>query len=218
MQQSLQMIGTGPVIERSNPTPDFALARGLLGSLHSGCWIICDDQGRSAGVGRIKALASLAFSSDFADGKVRHREMSVVGFLRWLVVLTSSMATSVGAETPLTYTDGGTPLFSIEVPDFWTVRTGGVRELMDTEDIGTRPVNRIIGLKPEDDDAAWMGFVAPRGVSTFAEGRDYLRDIAKHIATEPEVEQRRTAQIGGRAAEIVTAVGKRDGRSIQITA
>ena len=121
------------------------------------------------------------------------------------------------AETPVTYAQGGTSLFTVDVPDFWTVRTGGIREITDSALGESRLVNRVIGIRPENDEGAWMGFVSPPGVSTLDQGRAYLGEIGKFLVTEAEITGTRPWRIDGREAEIIQGTGQRDGRDVSFT-
>lgn len=50
-----------------------------------------------------------------------------------------------------------------------------------------------------------MGFIAPRGITTIAEGRDYLREIGQFIASSWQVTDARSSRIGGLPAKVFTA-------------
>ena len=129
----------------------------------------------------------------------------------------SSMAPAV-AETPVTYTDDGRALFSFNVPDFWTLRTGGPREIEDTELGDPRAVARVMGLRPVTDDNVWMGFVSPAGVESIQGGLQYLEDIDKFLVREPTVTSTSNTRIGGLPAQVIRGTGNRDGRGINFTA
>ena len=124
----------------------------------------------------------------------------------------------VQAQTPVTYSVQGEPVFSISVPDFWLVRTGGPRDIEDTQLGDTRAVSRVIGLRPEADDGVWMGLVSPASVGTIQEGISYLVDIERFLVNTPEISGRSSARIGGRPAEVVRGTGRRNGRGISFTA
>jgi len=130
----------------------------------------------------------------------------------WLGALTAS------ADTPVTYTDTGRPLFSFAVPDFWAVRTGGPREIEDTELGDPRAVARVMGIKPVTDDNVWMGFVSPAGVTSIEGGLRYLEDIDKFLVKDPTVSSTTDTRIGGLPARGVRGTGTRDGRGINFTA
>ncbi|MFY2824754.1 hypothetical protein [Ruegeria sp. MALMAid1280] len=122
------------------------------------------------------------------------------------------------ADTPVTYTDAGRALFSFAVPDFWVVRTGGPREIEDTELGDSRAVARVMGLRPVTDDNVWMGFVSPAGVASIEGGLRYLEDIDKFLVKEPTVASTTDTRIGGLPARVIRGTGTRDGRGINFTA
>ena len=47
------------------------------------------------------------------------------------------------AGTPVVYEDDGRALFKLEVPDFWTLRTGGLRDLEGPDADDIRDVSRV---------------------------------------------------------------------------
>ncbi|CUJ89411.1 hypothetical protein RUE5091_00868 [Ruegeria denitrificans] len=128
------------------------------------------------------------------------------------------VVTPVSAETPITYTDAGRALFSFAVPDFWGVRTGGPREIEDTELGDIRGVARVMGIKPVTDDNVWMGFVSPAGVASIDDGLRYLDDIDKFLVKDPTVTSTSDTRIGGLPARVIRGTGTRDGRGINFTA
>ncbi|MEX0309014.1 MAG: hypothetical protein AB3N17_02085 [Tateyamaria sp.] len=124
----------------------------------------------------------------------------------------------VSADTPITYTDQGRALFSFAVPDFWAVRTGGPREIEDTELGDPRAVARVMGVRPVTDDNVWMGFVSPAGVASIEGGLRYLEDIDKFLVNDPTVSSTSDTRIGGLPARVIRGTGTRDGRWINFTA
>lgn len=122
------------------------------------------------------------------------------------------------ADTPVTYTDAGRPLFSFDAPDFWILRTGGPREVEDTALKDIRAVSRIMGLRPVTDDKAWLGFVSPAGVASIDEGLRYLADLDKFLVKDPQVSSRVRTLIGGRPAHVVRGTGHRDGTGVSFSA
>lgn len=127
-------------------------------------------------------------------------------------------AVPAAAETPVTYTDEGRALFSFSVPDFWVVRTGGPREIEDTELGDPRAVARVMGVRPITDDTVWIGFVSPSQVRTIAGGLEYLRDIDKFLVNEPSVSEIADIRVGGLPAQVIRGTGTRDGRGVNFTA
>ena len=124
----------------------------------------------------------------------------------------------VSAETPVTYTDQGRGLFSFAVPDFWVVRTGGPREIEDTELGDLRAVARVMGVRPVTDDNVWMGFVSPSGVASIDGGLRYLEDVDKFLVKDPAISSSGRTRIGGLPAHVIRGTGNRDGRGVSFTA
>lgn len=122
------------------------------------------------------------------------------------------------AEMRVTYQDGGTPLFHISAPDFWSVRAGGPRQLTAPGSDVTRDVARIIGLEPTADPHVWMGFVSPRAVSTFAQAEAYLRAIGPELVKNAELGESKSMTIAGRPAKTVQGTGRRNGRNVTFNA
>ena len=122
------------------------------------------------------------------------------------------------ADTPVTYTDEGRPLFRFDVPDFWALRTGGPREIEDTELGDARAVARVMGIRPFTDDNVWMGFVSPAGVADIQGGIRYLEDIDKFLVNDPVVTSTSDARIGGRLARVIRGTGRREGQGVNFTA
>lgn len=127
-------------------------------------------------------------------------------------------AGSAMADTPATYTEDGRALFSFNVPDFWLLRTGGPREIEDTELGDPRAVARVMGLRPVTDDTVWMGFVSPAGVATIQDGIRYLQDIDKFLVNDPTVTSTSDTRIGGLPARVFRGTGRRDGTGVSFTA
>ncbi|WP_170382712.1 hypothetical protein [Ruegeria atlantica] len=126
--------------------------------------------------------------------------------------------TPASADTPITYSDSGRGLFSFAVPDFWVVRTGGPREIEDTELGDLRAVARVMAIRPVTDDNVWMGFVSPAGVASIEGGLRYLEDIDKFLVEDPVVSSTSNTRIGGLPARVIRGTGNRDGRGINFTA
>lgn len=133
-----------------------------------------------------------------------------------LAVLTLLPATAI-AGTPVTYTDGGRALFEVEVPDFWSLRTGGLRDFAGPEPEDIRDVSRVFGMTPEAHEGIWVGFVSPFDVSTLAQAREYLRDIGPFLVQDAEVSAPTERRINGLPARSLTGSGRRDGTAIDFT-
>jgi hypothetical protein len=117
----------------------------------------------------------------------------------------------------VSYAEGGRTLFSVDAPDFWSVRTGGPRDLALPEGGETRPVPRVLALQPTTDDGVWMGFLSPPGVATLGAARAYLRDAARFLAFDPDVGETTQRRIGGMPAEVFSGTGRRDGRALRFS-
>jgi len=59
-----------------------------------------------------------------------------------IVAVTLAVAPPARADIPVTYTDEGQAIFHLSVPDFWEMRSGGVR-IIDPD--GDEPPARPIG-------------------------------------------------------------------------
>ncbi|WP_253746596.1 MULTISPECIES: hypothetical protein [unclassified Ruegeria] len=129
-----------------------------------------------------------------------------------------SAAGLVTADTPVTYTEDGRALFRFSVPDFWVLRTGGPREIEDSELGDTRGVSRVMGMRPVTDDTVWMGFVSPDGVASIQDGVRYLQDIDKFLVNDPTVTSTSDTRIGGLPAKVFRGTGRREGRGVSFTA
>ena len=125
---------------------------------------------------------------------------------------------TASAGTPVTYTDKGKALFHFEVPDFWSLRTGGLRELADQDASDLRDVSRVFGLTPKAHEGVWVGIISPHGVSTLAQARDYLQDIGPFLVEDAEVSEPKLRQIGGLPARSIAGEGRRNGKRIDFTA
>jgi len=133
-------------------------------------------------------------------------------------VLTLLLSVGARADVPITYTDGGRALFSVNAPDFWSIRTGGPRELTAPGTDTPRNVARVVGMQPVTEQRIWVGFVSPHGVATLAQARSYLQDIGPFLVKDAQVDQEKSRRIGGRSATSFTGKGRRDGKSVNFTA
>lgn len=140
------------------------------------------------------------------------------GFCRAIGLLALILPTShAWADMPVTYKDAGRSLFSVNAPDFWTVRAGGPREL--AADGGeARNVSRLIGMHPVSEPRVWVGFVSPAGVHNFDDATEYLRDIGPFLVKDAQVDNRKSHRIGGLPAKSIAGHGKRKGKSVNFTA
>lgn len=89
------------------------------------------------------------------------------------------------ADVPVTYRDAGRALFSFDAPDFWTVRSGGSRELTAPGSHEARQINRVIGLQPSTESRVWVGFMSPQGVRNFDQALFCLAEIGPFLVKDP---------------------------------
>ncbi len=122
-----------------------------------------------------------------------------------------------GAQTPVSYGEGGRALFTVEVPDFWSVRTGGPREIARSEGDAPQLIPRVLALEPTVDGDVWMGLMSPPAVTDLAGARAYLGQLGDFLAFEAEVTAPVMRRIAGRPAEVFAGTGRRDGRELQFT-
>lgn len=122
------------------------------------------------------------------------------------------------AGMPVTYKDGERALFRVEVPDFWTVRSGGERVLTPPSRDEPRLVQRVIGLQPTAGPKVWVGFISPEGISDFAGAEAYLADIGPFLVKDPETASTRRLRIGGLPARSFRGKGRRGGRTVDFVA
>lgn len=122
------------------------------------------------------------------------------------------------AETPVTYSDDGKALFSFAVPDFWQLRTGGIRNLTGPVSGEDRAVSRLMGMEPVAEDGIWMGLISPHRVSSVSEGLTYLSEVGKFLVEDVTLGARNTRRIGGREATTVAGTGVRNGQGVSFTA
>ena len=137
-----------------------------------------------------------------------------------LATVSAALVLAVGlahAGTPVTYTDGDKPVFSIEVPDFWKVRVGGDRSLTPPGEEESRVVERVIGLQPEKDSGVWIGFVSPDGLRTLDEAEDYARSLAQQVAKGATVTDLESRRIAGYPARVYRGQGRRDNQTVFFT-
>ncbi|AXI54537.1 hypothetical protein C1J05_08555 [Sulfitobacter sp. JL08] len=148
---------------------------------------------------------------------MRHRRTSV--FKRFAAAVLLICAAGMGhAGTPVVYSDGEQSLFRVDVPDFWSVRTGGERVIADPETDEPRTVGRVIGLAPVEGGGVWVGLVSPRNVTTLDQADQYLRDIGPFLVQDTEISKRTNRRIAGLPARTVAGRGTRDRKSIDFTA
>lgn len=130
----------------------------------------------------------------------------------------AALPVAAAADMPVTYKDQGRSLFAVNVPDFWSVRAGGSRELTAPGTGETREVGRVIGLRPTAEEGLWMGFLAPEGVRSQEQAMRYLSEIGPFLLRDAAVTEQGAIRIGGRPAGRITGTGTRGGRTVNFTA
>lgn len=65
------------------------------------------------------------------------------------LVLLILMHQAVFAGSPVTDTDAGRAVVSIDLPEYWSLRTGGLRDFAGPEAEGVRDVSRVFDMTPE---------------------------------------------------------------------
>ena len=140
-------------------------------------------------------------------------------FFACLALLCASLGMSgaASAEATASYGENGRAMFSFSIPDFWTLESGGARELTPPEGGEARPVPQVISRQPTVDPTVWMGFLSPAGLSTLAQGRAYLAEISAFLGGSPQVSGATSRTIGGMPADIIRGTGRRDGRDLSFS-
>ncbi|MEX0282324.1 MAG: hypothetical protein AB3N13_14165 [Arenibacterium sp.] len=133
-------------------------------------------------------------------------------------IATCAFSGAVSADVPVIYLEGDTPVFRVNMPDFWTLWSGGDRDIAAPGTDDVRRVSRVIAMEPETSDEVWLGFVVPDGVSTMAQADAYLEEIGPSLVRDPTVSSEKSGRIGGLRAEIVSGTGVSSGKSVSYTA
>ncbi|MEM1078349.1 MAG: hypothetical protein AAGI09_07465 [Pseudomonadota bacterium] len=128
-----------------------------------------------------------------------------------------ALATPASADLRISYADGDRPLFSVAVPDFWSIETGGARAISPPDEEAALPVPQIVTLRPTVEPDVWMGFFSPPGISTLEGGLDYLSEIEKFMASDPEIVSIAKDRVAGLPARVIKGTGVRDGARIAFT-
>lgn len=105
------------------------------------------------------------------------------------------------AQVRVTYDAAGKNLFSVVVPDNWTVTSGAATE-------GEEPP-RILGMHPEGDFSLWVGFLSPVEAATVEDAEEYVRGLGPRIVQNATVERQKDGTLGGMPARIYTGKGTR---------
>lgn len=121
------------------------------------------------------------------------------------------------ADMRVSYAEEGRTLFSFAVPEFWSVGSGGARDITAPGEDIARSTPQIITLTPSVDPTVWMGFFSPDGVGTIDEGVRYLSEIEKFFAQNATISSRSAGRVAGRPAQIIRGTGRRDGQDLGFT-
>lgn len=128
--------------------------------------------------------------------------------LGMLVVAISMMANvqDASADVRVIYETGGEALFSIAVPDGWTVATGGSG--------GEGGPPRILGMNPEDDLSLWVGFLSPAEPQDLEEAEAYVRNMGQSLVSESHVDRVDDNVLGTLPARFYFGSGTRQGAPV----
>lgn len=122
------------------------------------------------------------------------------------------------ADVPVFYTEGDRPIFRIDVPDHWYMRSGGDRDVTAPGTDDSRLVSRVLGLEPVNSDDAWLGFVVPDRVTTLAQAEAYLQEVGPSLVRDATPVTRKDGRIGGYKAVIYTGTGRSGSTPVRYTA
>ncbi len=122
------------------------------------------------------------------------------------------------SETEVVYSDAGQNIFEVTVPDFWTLRAGGQRDIAPSSDDAFRPIARVFGLTPESDSGVWVGLMSPPHLRTLEDAKDYARSLSGQLAKTTEITSTENRKVAGYPAFVVEGNGRRDGRAVNFTA
>lgn len=123
-------------------------------------------------------------------------------------------ASAAMADSRLVYADSTESVFQVTVPDFWTVRVGGPREISPDETEELRLVERVFGLEPERGHGVWIGLISPGKFRTLDDAKAYARGLSGQLAQTTKIVDVQDRLISGRPATVITGTGRRDGRPV----
>lgn len=138
------------------------------------------------------------------------RKSGVLSLVLWAVTAAGGSL----AQTPISYSQSGQVIFSVEMPDFWVARSGGPRVFEDPE-LGALEIQRIIALQPETNDSAWVGLASPIGISSLDDGQAYITNIGEFLVENPSVGATFDTRFGGLPSRVINGQGTRDGRAVR---
>lgn len=122
------------------------------------------------------------------------------------------------SDTEVVYADAGRNVFEVTVPDFWTLRVGGAREITPSDDDALRPIARVFGLSPELENGVWVGLMSPPQLRGLEDAKDYAQSLSGQLAKTTEITGTESREIAGYPAFVVEGTGRRDGRLVHFTA
>lgn len=122
------------------------------------------------------------------------------------------------AETEVVYSDAGSDVFEVTIPDFWTLRVGGAREITPSSDEALRPIARVFGLSPETANGVWIGLISPPQLRALEDAADYAQSLSGQLAETTEVTSRESRRIAGYPAFVLEGTGRRSGRGVNFIA
>jgi hypothetical protein len=123
---------------------------------------------------------------------------------------------SVTWAEDLVYRYEGIPLFSIQIPDGWTVdlnfeqeaREAGVPE-------GEEPRFRVAEVSPEDGGHVWLGFWAVPMSGTIDEGQAYFESLGGDLFSDRKVSDPVDDSHNGMTTRTWKGTGKHDGEEVE---
>lgn len=121
------------------------------------------------------------------------------------------------ADTQVTYEDEDQAVFSVHVPDFWTLRVGGDRDIAPDAKAPLRSVARVFGLSPELDHGVWVGLMSPPRFRTLQDAKDYAQSLSGQLAKTTEITATQERRVAGYPAFVIEGNGRREGRAVSFT-
>lgn len=118
------------------------------------------------------------------------------------------------AGTRVVYSDDSRSIFEIAVPDFWTLRVGGAREISPSGEGAFRSIERVFGLEPESGHGVWLGLISPPRFASLEDAKAYARGLGSQLAKTTKILSSTDRRVAGFPATVVTGTGRRDGRPV----
>lgn len=134
-----------------------------------------------------------------------------------LIALMSALALPSTAEAQmLIYEHDDDPLFSVEIPEGWTVDLNFDQEAREAgvpED--EKPLFDIVEVSPSDGGHVWLGFWAVPMASTIDEGVAYFESLGGDLFEEKEVLDPEDTKLNGMTARTWKGTGKHQGEDVE---